>query len=87
MVTPQCEAPVSSVVANGAGATPPPLEVHDLTVAYHRRPVLWDIDFSLPEGKLIGIVGPNGAGSPRSSRRRWAWCLWLRGGEDLRQAA
>jgi manganese/zinc/iron transport system ATP- binding protein len=41
---------------------PPPLEVHDLTVAYHRRPVLWDIDFSVPEGRLIGIVGPNGAG-------------------------
>jgi manganese/zinc/iron transport system ATP- binding protein len=40
----------------------PPLEVHDLTVAYHRRPVLWDIDFSVPEGKLIGIIGPNGAG-------------------------
>jgi manganese/zinc/iron transport system ATP- binding protein len=40
----------------------PPLEVHDLTVAYHRRPVLWDIDFTLPEGKLIGIIGPNGAG-------------------------
>ena len=40
----------------------PPLEVHDLTVAYHRRPVLWDIDFQAPEGKLIGIIGPNGAG-------------------------
>lgn len=40
----------------------PPMEVHDLTVAYHRRPVLWDIDFSVPEGVLIGIVGPNGAG-------------------------
>ncbi|MFN3652904.1 MAG: metal ABC transporter ATP-binding protein [Armatimonadota bacterium] len=47
---------------HGAGASAPPLEVHDLTVAYHRRPVLWDIDFSVPEGKLIGIVGPNGAG-------------------------
>ena len=47
----------------GADSTsPPPLEVHDLTVAYHRRPVLWDIDFAVPEGKLIGIVGPNGAG-------------------------
>jgi manganese/zinc/iron transport system ATP- binding protein len=42
--------------------TPPPLEVHDLTVAYHRRPVLWDIDFSVPAGCLIGIIGPNGAG-------------------------
>ena len=40
----------------------PPLEVHDLTVSYHRRPVLWDIDFETPEGKLIAIVGPNGAG-------------------------
>lgn len=39
-----------------------PLEVHDLTVSYNRRPVLWDIDFTLPEGQLIAIVGPNGAG-------------------------
>jgi len=39
-----------------------PLSVHDLTVAYHRKPVLWDVDFDAPEGKLIGIVGPNGAG-------------------------
>lgn len=37
-------------------------EVHDMTVAYHRRPVLWDIDLEIPEGKLVGIVGPNGAG-------------------------
>lgn len=40
----------------------PPIEVHDLTVAYRHKPVLWNIDFSLPEGKLIGLVGPNGAG-------------------------
>src|SRR5688572_5698741 len=40
----------------------PPLEVHDLTVAYHRNPVLWGIDLEIPAGKLIGIVGPNGAG-------------------------
>lgn len=39
-----------------------PLEVHDLTVAYHRRPVLWDVDFKVPEGSLVGIIGPNGAG-------------------------
>jgi manganese/zinc/iron transport system ATP- binding protein len=38
------------------------LEIHDVTVAYHRKPVLWDIDLSIPEGKLVGIVGPNGAG-------------------------
>lgn len=38
------------------------LEVHNMTVTYDRRPVLWDIDFSLPEGQLVGIVGPNGSG-------------------------
>lgn len=40
----------------------PPLEIHDMTVAYHRKPVLWDIDLVVPEGTLVGIVGPNGAG-------------------------
>ena len=39
-----------------------PLSIHDLTVAYHRKPVLWDIDLDIPDGKLVGIVGPNGAG-------------------------
>jgi manganese/zinc/iron transport system ATP- binding protein len=43
-------------------ATVPALEIHDMTVAYHRKPVLWDIDLVVPEGKLVGIVGPNGAG-------------------------
>jgi manganese/zinc/iron transport system ATP- binding protein len=33
-----------------------------LTVAYHRKPVLWDIDLAIPEGQLIAVVGPNGAG-------------------------
>jgi manganese/zinc/iron transport system ATP- binding protein len=40
----------------------PPLEVHDLTVAYHKKPVLWGIDLVVPRGKLVGIIGPNGAG-------------------------
>ena len=39
-----------------------PLSIHDMTVAYHRKPVLWDIDVDMPQGKLIGVVGPNGAG-------------------------
>ena len=39
-----------------------PLEIHDLTVSYQRKPVLWGIDLEVPRGKLIGIVGPNGAG-------------------------
>lgn len=39
-----------------------PVSIHDMTVAYHRKPVLWDIDYTAPQGRLIGIVGPNGAG-------------------------
>jgi len=41
---------------------PTAVEVHDLTIAYHRRPVLWDVDVSIPSGRLVAIVGPNGAG-------------------------
>lgn len=40
----------------------PPLEVHDMTVAYHQRPVLYGVDLVVPGGKLVGVVGPNGAG-------------------------
>ena len=39
-----------------------PLSIHDMTVAYQRRPVLWDVDYDAPAGKLVAIVGPNGAG-------------------------
>ena len=39
-----------------------PLSIHDLTVAYHRKPVVWDVDLEIPEGKLVALVGPNGAG-------------------------
>ncbi len=38
------------------------VEVHDVTVAYDRKPVLWDVDLALPAGRLIGVMGPNGAG-------------------------
>lgn len=38
------------------------VDVQDLTVAYHEKPVLWDVDFQVPKGLLLGIVGPNGAG-------------------------
>jgi manganese/zinc/iron transport system ATP- binding protein len=43
-------------------STAPPVEIHDLTVAYRHRPVLWDIDLTIPEGQIVAIVGPNGAG-------------------------
>ncbi len=59
------ESTISEPQAIATGAEHPatsPLSIHDVTVAYHRKPVLWDVDFDAPEGKLIGIVGPNGAG-------------------------
>lgn len=40
----------------------PALKVTDLTVSYSRKPVVWDLDFSVPAGSLVGIIGPNGAG-------------------------
>lgn len=38
------------------------VKVHDLTVAYNQKPVLWDVDLDIPKGSLCAIVGPNGAG-------------------------
>ncbi len=54
--SPRAPHPLASSTADTA------VEVHDLTVAYHRKPVLWDVDVTLPAGRLIAIVGPNGAG-------------------------
>ena len=43
-------------------SVPSPLEIHDLTVAYQHKPVLYGIDLQVEEGSLVGIIGPNGAG-------------------------
>jgi manganese/zinc/iron transport system ATP- binding protein len=53
--------PLEQAIAARAG-TAAPLAVRDLTVAYHRNPVLWNVDFTAPAGGRIAIVGPNGAG-------------------------
>ena len=47
---------------NAKPENPVPLEIHDLTVAYHKRPVLWGVDVEVPAGQLVGVIGPNGAG-------------------------
>ena len=41
---------------------PPIVEFHDVTVAYGRRPVLWNVDLAIDEPCLFGVIGPNGAG-------------------------
>ncbi|MCC6955015.1 MAG: metal ABC transporter ATP-binding protein [Deltaproteobacteria bacterium] len=43
-------------------STTSPLSVHALTVAYHRKLVLMDVEYDAPQGALIAVVGPNGAG-------------------------
>jgi len=40
----------------------PAIEIFDLTAAYKYKPVLWDIDLTIPEGVLMAVIGPNGAG-------------------------
>jgi len=55
--------PSPTTVSPSAPAAPSvAVDVHDLTVAYHRKPVLWDVDVEIPAGRLVAIVGPNGAG-------------------------
>jgi len=39
-----------------------PISIHSLSIAYRRKPVLWDIDLDIEEGKITGIIGPNGSG-------------------------
>lgn len=38
------------------------VKVKHLTVSYHNKPVLWDVNLNIPAGVMAGIVGPNGAG-------------------------
>ena len=40
----------------------PALELHDVSVSYHKKPVLYGVDLALPQGSLAGLIGPNGAG-------------------------
>lgn len=40
----------------------PIIKINDLTVSYENKPVLWDINISIPSNNIIGILGPNGAG-------------------------
>lgn len=40
----------------------PVIEFHDITVVYQNKPAIWNIDYGLPKGEIIGILGPNGSG-------------------------
>lgn len=38
------------------------ISVRDITVSFERKPVIWDLNFDIEKGSLVGLVGPNGAG-------------------------
>lgn len=40
----------------------PAIDVKNLTVVYDTAPVLWNVDLSIPQEVVMGLVGPNGAG-------------------------
>jgi zinc/manganese transport system ATP-binding protein len=46
----------------GGGRVTPVIKLHDLTVAYDRRPAVHHIKGEFAEGELTAITGPNGAG-------------------------
>ncbi|KHF27589.1 hypothetical protein LR68_03629 [Anoxybacillus sp. BCO1] len=42
-----------------------PLVVEQMTVAYDRQLVLEDVSFSIPKGKLVGVIGQTGRENQR----------------------
>ncbi|WP_084536864.1 metal ABC transporter ATP-binding protein [Azospirillum halopraeferens] len=61
-ILPYASAEAASLAGRPEHSADSPLSVHSLTVAYNRKPVLWDVEYDLPAGALTAIVGPNGAG-------------------------
>jgi manganese/zinc/iron transport system ATP- binding protein len=61
-VSPATQLPKGPLQPGAANPSAPILDVHDVTVAYRQRPVLWDVDLELHEPSLVAVIGPNGAG-------------------------
>ncbi|QUX94411.1 ferric citrate ABC transporter ATP-binding protein FecE [Marinomonas sp. CT5] len=38
------------------------LSAHNLSVGYHNKAIVKQVDLSIPEGKIIALLGPNGCG-------------------------
>ncbi|MDP6734266.1 MAG: ABC transporter ATP-binding protein [Gammaproteobacteria bacterium] len=46
----------------------PLLEIRNLTAAYGKSPVLFDVSFSVPLGKTVALVGESGSGKSTTAR-------------------
>jgi peptide/nickel transport system ATP-binding protein len=46
----------------------PLLEIRNLTAAYGKSPVLFDVSFSVPRGKTVALVGESGSGKSTTAR-------------------
>ena len=55
-------APKTPQAGHSRPDAPLAVQATDVTLAYHQRPALWDVDLEVPSGVLMAIVGPNGAG-------------------------
>jgi ABC-type Mn2+/Zn2+ transport system ATPase subunit len=61
------EKPMSDAVRAGFGAPPVPsapvvAQAVKLTVGYPNEPIVRDIDFTLPQGQAMALIGTNGSG-------------------------
>ncbi|MDQ4490484.1 ABC transporter ATP-binding protein [Sinomonas sp. ASV486] len=45
-----------------AATTPPAIEADSLSVRIHRKPILHDLGFAVPQGRVTGLLGPSGSG-------------------------
>ncbi len=45
-----------------AGVQQPMVELHNATVTYQSRPAIWNVDYIIPRGNMVGVIGPNGSG-------------------------
>jgi len=51
-----------SAVENKSPIKSPVIELHNATVTYQSKPAIWNVDYQIPEGKMVGVIGPNGSG-------------------------
>ncbi len=54
-------------------ASTPVLELRSVSKGYGKHPVLNRLNFSVPRGTVVGLLGKNGAGKTTLIRWRWAW--------------